>query len=333
MSDVVSAPSTAAADAPGGRLQHFPVTFFAVVMGVGGLSLAWIRAGLFLGAPTWIGSALFWLALVLEVLVLTAYLAKVVRHRDAVLAEVSHPVRLAFVPTATIALLLLAAAGQTLVPGLAAVLWWAGAVGQLVVTLAVVSTWMQRGDIGLHHVHPAWFIPVVGPLVVPLAGVRFGPPEVSWFFWSVGLVFWIAMLPIVLQRLFVHETPMPPKLVPTIAVLVAPPAVAFVSLLRLTEDDLSGAAAVLASTAVFFGLLFFVQAGRVRRLPFYLSWWAMSFPMAALSVALIMLAELVGGIGFEVSAWVVLLITTALVVLLAVRTGAEMAAGRICVPE
>lgn len=48
---------------------------------------------------------------------------------------------------------------------------------------------------------PAWFIPVVGNIIVPLAGVRFAPAEVSWFFFSIGLVFWIVLLAIVMYRL------------------------------------------------------------------------------------------------------------------------------------
>lgn len=84
----------------------------------------------------------------------------------------------------------------------------------------------------MQHVTPAWFIPVVGMVAAPLAGVTFGPIEVSWFFFSAGLVFWAALLPMVLTRLFIHDQPVPGQLLPTLAVLIAPPAVAFLSYLR-----------------------------------------------------------------------------------------------------
>ncbi|MFA6300175.1 MAG: hypothetical protein WC642_13475, partial [Nocardioides sp.] len=48
--------------AAGPRLAHFPVTFFATVMGLAGLSLAWGRAAPVLGVPDWVGEALFWLS-------------------------------------------------------------------------------------------------------------------------------------------------------------------------------------------------------------------------------------------------------------------------------
>jgi tellurite resistance protein len=68
----------------GPRLAHFPVTFFAVVMGVAGLSLAWTRAAHVLDVSAVPGNLLFWLALAAYLLVFGAYVTKAVRHPDAV---------------------------------------------------------------------------------------------------------------------------------------------------------------------------------------------------------------------------------------------------------
>ncbi|NTV39084.1 MAG: C4-dicarboxylate ABC transporter [Demequinaceae bacterium] len=319
--------------AKGARLSHFPVTFFATIMGLAGLSLAWLRAAPVLGTPEAVGEVLFWAALALYAVVFVTYLMKAVLFPAAVRRELHHPVRLAFVPTATIALLLLATAGQDIARGLASGLWWVGAVGQLVLTLYVLSAWISRPTFGMQHVTPAWFIPVVGMVVVPLAGVTFGPLEVSWFFFSVGLVFWFALLPMVLTRLFVHESPVPSQLLPTLAVLIAPPAVAFLSYGRLTGEGLDIIARVLFYTAAFFALLFFSQVGRLHRLPFFLSWWAYAFPLAGLSVATTVMSREIGGGFLMVSAWVVLVAVTALVALLGVRTASAIVRGRICIPE
>jgi tellurite resistance protein len=247
--------------------------------------------------------------------------------------ELHHPVRLAFVPTSTIALLLLATAGQDVATGVAATLWWVGAIGQLALTLYVLSAWIGRPTFGMQHVTPAWFIPVVGMVAVPLAGTTFGASEVSWFFFSVGLVFWVALLPMVLTRLFIHDQPVPGQLLPTLAVLMAPPAVAFLAYLRLNGGELDTMARVLYYTAVFFGLLFAAQVGRLRRLPFFLSWWAYAFPLAGLSVATTVMAREVGGRFLTSAAWLLLALVTALVTLLTVRTVAAIARGRICIPE
>lgn len=255
-------------------------------------------------------------------------------HPAAVLAELRHPVRLAFVPTMTIALLLVATAGLEVVPRLAAVLWWVAMPLQLVVTLFVLTAWIGRQTFGQEHVTPAWFIPVVGVVVVPLVGVSVGPPEISWFFFSVGVVSWMALLPVVLGRLLLHGQELPAKLVPTLAVLVAPPAVAFLALLRLLPaQSPAPIARVLYYAALFFALLVLAQIGALRRAPFALSWWAYSFPAAALTVATLVMAREPGGMFLHVLAWMLLVGTSLLVAVLTVRTVVAMLRGRICVPE
>lgn len=317
----------------GPRLSHFPVTFFATVMGFAGLSLAWLRASTVLGAPQVVGEVLFWVAIATYGVVLAAYLAKAVLHPAAVRHELHHPVRLAFVPTSTIALLLLATAGQDVAPGLAAVLWWVGMIGQLLLALYVLSAWISRPTFGMQHVTPAWFIPVVGMVAVPLAGVAFGPIEVSWFFFSVGLVLWGALLPMVLTRLFIHGQPVPAQLLPTVAVLIAPPAVTFLAYLRLGTGGLDTASRVLYYAAAFFALLFVAQLGRLRRLPFFLSWWAYAFPLAGLSVATTVMGREIGGGFLTAAAWFLLIVVTGLVALLTARTVSAISRGRICIPE
>jgi tellurite resistance protein len=330
MTAYVESPGTTA---PHARLEHLPVTFFAVVMGLGGLSLAWTRAHTVLGAPAWVGVVLFWFALAVYALVALGYLAKLVRYPAAVRSEARHPVRLAFIPTITIALLILSTAGLTIVPSASAAMWWVGAVGQLALTLFVLSRWVGRADFALGHVTPAWFIPVVGLVIVPLAGVEHAQVEISWFFFSVGLVFWVALLPIVLQRLFVHDQPVPAKLLPTLAVLVAPPSVVFLSWLRLDGPGLDAFARITYYAALFFALLWATQVGVLRRIPFFLSWWAYSFPLAAFTTATIVMARESGYAAFTWLGWALLGGASALIAVLAGRTVAEMARGRICIPE
>lgn len=319
--------------ATGPRLAHFPVTFFAAAMGLAGLSLAWTRAVPVLDVPEAVGTALFWVSLVVYAAILVTYVAKLVRHPGAVLEELGHPVRLSFVPTTSIGLLLVATAGQDVHP-VAAPLWWVGASAQLALTLYVLSAWINRPVFAMDHVTPAWFIPVVGLMVVPLAGTEFAHPEVSWFFFAVGVTFWVPLLAMVLSRLFVHERPVPPRLLPTLAVLIAPPAVATVAYLRLVPDAGDGPVPrLLYYVALFFTVLFVVQVDRLRRLPFFLSWWAYAFPLAALSVATSVMAGEIGGWFFTAASWTFLVTVSALALLLVVRTAASMLRGEVCVPE
>lgn len=335
MTTTVHGPLYVEPDTPStSRLEHFPVTFFAVVMGLGGLTLAWQRAASVLSAPRVVADAVFWTATVIWALITATYLAKLALRPAQVRAELHHPVRLAFVPTAAIGLLTLAAAAESRAAGLADAMWWTGMLGQLVLTLYVLTSWINRPSFELGHVSPAWFIPVVGNLVVPLDGVSQHQRELSWFFFAVGLVFWAVLMPVVFLRLFTTNKPIPARLMPTLAILMAPPSVAFLDWTRLQPGPLDPFGRVLAYTALFFLLLVLTQVRQLARLPFFLSWWAYSFPLAATTSATLVLTSLLGKpAAMTAVSWALLVSTSALVLVLVVRTSAAMARGEICVPE
>jgi tellurite resistance protein len=323
----------AAAQDEGGfsRLEHLPVTFFAVLMGLFGLALALHAAA---GAYVWAegpARAVLWFGLVCFVAIGAVYLAKAVRYPRAVAAEWHHPVKLAFFPTITISLLLMATAIHGYRPDLAEPLWMAGMVGQGVLTIAVISGWISHRAFEVGHLTPAWFIPAVGNVIVPLAGAPMGWTETSWLFFSAGMIFWLILLVLVFNRLIFHA-PIPGRLFPTLVILIAPPAVAFVSYVRLT-GGVDPFARILLDSAYVFAALVLVQVPKLMKLPFALSWWALSFPLAALSVASFVY-------GLEMSSAVHLAIGLAVLVGLIVvvvgllyRTALAIARGEICRPE
>ncbi|MEW6164700.1 MAG: SLAC1 anion channel family protein [Pseudomonadota bacterium] len=313
------------------RLEHFPVSFFATVMGSAGLALAWKKAHAVLGLPEAVGLALQWWALGLFVLLAFGYLAKIALRWDAVKHEFAHPVRLNFFPAISISLLLLGAAFADTTPYSAAGIWIAGAVLHIGFTLTVMSSWIHHTHYDIKHANPAWFIPVVGNIVVPIGGVGFAPPEVSWFFFSIGLVFWLVLLTIVMNRLFFHE-PLPERLTPTLFILIAPPAVGFISWVKLHGGEIDAFARILYHVALFLTLLLATNALRFFRLRFFLSTWAYSFPLAAMTIATLIMAEATGGL-FVPLGWGLLAILTVVLALLTGRTLVGAARGEICVPE
>jgi len=312
------------------RLEHFPVAFFSVVMGTSGLAIAWQKAHAVLDAPAAIGQALAWWALALFALVALVYAAKWAAHPAAVRAETGHPVKLNFFPAISISLLLLSATFLADQPDMARVLWLIGAPLHLGFTLYVMSSWIHHSHYQIQHANPAWFIPVVGNVVVPVAGVAVAPVEISWFFFSIGIVFWLALFTIVLNRLFFHE-PLPARLTPTLFILIAPPAVGFIAYLKLT-GSLDGFARVLYYTALFLTLLLAANAARFFRVPFFLSSWAYSFPLAAITIATLAMVERVGG-GFASLSLLLLGVLSAVLALLTARTLLAIGRGEICKPE
>jgi tellurite resistance protein len=322
-----------AAAAGGHSLAHLPVTLFSTVMGLGGVSLAWRRAAHVWGVPEWPALLFLGLAALAFVVVGGAYATKWVRFPAAARAELRHPIRMTFVPTITVSLLVLATAGQSVAPGVASVLWWVGAVGHLVATFAVITEWFGRADIVHTSVTPAWFIPVVGNVVTPLAAAEIGSVELAWFSFGIGVVFWLGLLPLLLQRVLVHDAALPGKLLPTIAIFIAPPAVAMLSWAALTGEAGDPVSRVLWAAAMAFVLVLVAQVGRLHAIPFALPYWAYTFPLAAGTAAAIAMAAAQPQVAYDVIAVTLLTATTLLVLYVLVMTVRAAARRQICLPE
>jgi tellurite resistance protein len=313
------------------RLRHLPVAFFSMVMGLAGLTLATGRAQEALGLSSPTPLALAWLSATAFAALAVLHLLRWARFPDAVRADFAHPVKLHFFPTVSISLLLLSAAFAPHAPAVARALFIVGAPLHLILTLAVLSMWFNRTDFQPAHLNPAWFIPIVGNVVVPIAATPLGHVEIAWFFFSVGIVFWIVLFAVILNRVLFHAPP-PDRLAPTVFILIAPPAVGFLAWVRLT-GEIDAFARVLYYFGLFVTLFLAIEAPRLLRLPFFLSWWAYSFPLAAITTATWVMVERVGGSGFEMLASALSATLVMAVAGLLWRTGVAIARGEICRPE
>jgi len=313
------------------RLQNMPISFFAVVMGLSGLTLAWEKAEQVAIMPFMASPYHAAITGVVFVLLLGFYLAKYVLHRDAVFKELRHPVRLSFFPAISISLLLVSVMAFQFNTELSKYLWVIGAALHLLLTLYVLSSWINHTHFEIHHMNPSWFIPVVGNIVAPLGGVQHGFIDVSWFFFSTGLVFWLVLKVIVFYRIIFHN-PLPDKLLPTFFILIAPPAVGFLSYVKL-NGGIDTFATILFHTALFLTLMISTQMMKFARLKFFLSWWAYSFPLAAMTVAAFVMAQATDKDGFHVLAVGLFVILNMVLALLAARTIEAMLRNRICVNE
>jgi len=311
------------------RLVNFPVSFFSSVMGLAGLTIAWQRAERLFG----VNVSAWLLALTIGVFLVLAgfYAAKWLRHPQAVAKEFQHPVRLNFFPTLSISLLLLSVAFLPHSTALSLYLWVGGASLHLLFTLVVMSIWIHHTKFEITHINPAWFIPVVGNIIVPIAGTAHGFVEISWFFFSIGLVFWLVLLTLVFYRVIFHA-PLPQRLVPTLFILIAPPAVGFISYAELTSS-LDPFARVLYYVALFLTVLLAAQVRLFARLKFALSWWAYSFPLAAMTLATLRMQRMSGVEGFVDIGQVLLAALTLIIAGLAALTVRAIFRREICVEE
>ncbi|HBY05928.1 MAG: C4-dicarboxylate transporter/malic acid transport protein [candidate division TM6 bacterium GW2011_GWE2_42_60] len=265
------------------RIPNFPVSFFSVVMGLVGFIIAFEKA-----------VEIFQLSGVIPLVILGAtatiffgigfmYLAKLVLHKEEVIKEFNHPVKISFFPTFSVSLLLFSIALLPFFQSLSFVVWLFGTVLHLIFTFVIISQWIRHDRYHIEHLSPIWFIPVVGNLLIPVAGSVFVSGEILWPFFSVGIVFWIMLMTIVIYRIFFHPS-LPEKIKPTLFILIAPPAIAFISYFKLTHQ-VDSFSKILYYFSFFLALLLLLNIRALVSKKFYLSLWAFTFPLTAIATA------------------------------------------------
>jgi len=267
--------------------------WFATVMGLAGLALAWDAAAPTMGpAAEWVARGIGGVAALVFLVLLVLFSRRGQLYPEALTADLLHPVRHAFIATITVALILLATLGTALF-GVSVVwesLWLIACVLQFAVTVWVLSRWWNGNNIGGFQwpgITPVLIIPVVGNVLVPLAGVPLGQQEWAAVQFGVGVFLWPVVLTLILARIGVHGL-WPDRLLPTGFITVAPPAVIGLALLRFE------AAPVWSQGCWGIALFFLLWAAQVLRLmlaqPFSMAWWALSFPLAAFAALTLRLA-------------------------------------------
>ena len=131
------------------------------------------------------------------------------------------------------------------------------------------------------HWHPGYYLPSVGaPFVAATEAVTFGQPTLARLLFGIGALSWVLIGGILLHHLVGQER-LPTALLPTMAILVAPPVVAGNAWFAINGDHADTLALGLAGYAI---LMITTQLGLIpayRTAPFGPGWWSFSFPYAA----------------------------------------------------
>jgi tellurite resistance protein len=267
-------------------VEPIPVGLFGSVMGLVGLSISWRLAAAQQGFDAKVANVIALVAVLVFVVLTCAYGLKVLTSWSVVRSEFTHPIAGHLFGTVWISLLLLPIELAPHLPNVARVMWGVGALGMLVYAWVTLNRWLSDRQKWVHAT-PPWIIPVVGLLDLPLALPTLGlpvPQELPWLAMSVGLFFMVSLFTVIFARL-VFEEAFPDALRPSLMILLAPFVVG-ASACMAVMGEVNALAQALYLVGVF---LFFVLLGQLRHLmsccPFRVSWWAVSFPLAALSIA------------------------------------------------
>jgi len=315
------------------RIEWFPISFFSLVMGLTGFTIALQKLETILRIPIHFSQYVLFSTIGLFVIFCVMYALKILFYSHAVKKEFNNPVSMNFFSTFSISLLLLSAALLTSSPSMksfARYMWITGFVLHFLLMLKIISIWFHNDKFEVHHMNPAWFLTPVGNILVPIAGVYFSSHEFCWFFLSVGLMLWFVLLVIFFNRIIFHS-PLPEHLLPTFFILLAPPAVTFISLVGLI-GSITIISKIFYYFSLFLAILLVTQIKIFYKIKFSLAWWAYSFPTTALTIASIIMFEKSQIIAFKFISYFFITIVCAIILMLSLRTLSAMFKKRICLP-
>ncbi len=312
--------------APGSfDLKSFAPSWGASVMGTSALSVALLAVGegSSLAGPTQAAArVILVIALVMGVLVLGATAARWVRFTAEARADLRHPVKGGMTATAAGGLLTLAVAIGKVGPGFlpesiilpaVTVLAVVGALLALLIGWEFLAEVFTSQDAALAQMSGAWFVPPVVTIIVPLAllpiiagnpGIAADLVALSWAFLGMGAVLYLVVTATLFVRSISHPLP-PAGLAPTLFIGMGPAGLMGLDMVRLSQVSVQAGVAepsLVTSILPFatmmwgFGLWWMVAALVVLRrgyatLPFSLSWWGFTFPLAAWTIATIVLGN------------------------------------------
>lgn len=313
------------------KLEFFPLSFFSIIMGLTGYTISLQKLEKLLSYPYLISTTVLYIISFLFFIILITYIIKFLKFKPSVYKELSHPIKISFAPTFTISIILLSIAYYDLNTNLSRILWIIGSSLHLLSTIAILSYWIRQSKFEITHFNPAWFIPIVGNILIPIIGVNHANSEISWFFYSIGIVFWLLFFTIFIYRIFFHH-PLPEKLLPTFFILIAPPALGFISYLNLT-NNIDNFAKILYYFALFLTIFLFSQFTMFKKIKYYLSWWAYSFPLAAITIASSLMYSITNIIIYKLIFFTLLTFLSIFIIILILNTIKAIIANKICLPE
>ncbi|GAA2641080.1 hypothetical protein GCM10010399_88530 [Dactylosporangium fulvum] len=292
---------------------------FGISYGLSGLANCWGYAAVLGLAPRLVADVLFIIGGVVWLVLMAGYLPAVPRRPGGWRAELADPVMAPFVSLIPIVGMLMSIG---LMPhALTAGRWLFGVSAAVTIVLAgwLSGQWIV-GELDRDRLHPGYVLPAVaGGLIAAIGAALAGWPGAARTFFGFGLVAWLLIGSVILARLY-FRPPLPPALQPTLAIDVAPPALAGLAYLSVTHGRIDAVAFTLAGYTLLAALVQVRLVGLYRHLHFAAGFWAFAFPYAAVATFVLHWINYAHPPGYRVWDWIVLLAITAFVAALAAGT-------------
>jgi tellurite resistance protein len=299
-------------------VRRVPLNLFGMPFSLVGLGEIWAVAGHAHQVPRRVGEALLALAALVLLIVLGAYLRYLFSPAGSLRADLTDPAVAPYGSLVVITPLVLASFG--IAPHFATV--GRSLVDTFIVLTVIAGAWYTGqwiyGPLDLDKLHPGYFLPTVaGGLIASASAAAVGQLRLAQVMFGYGVICWFILASMILFRLFFRPF-LPNPLVPTIAIEVAPAAVASLAYFAINGNRVDPIAAFVGG----YGLL--MVLAQIRLVPAYLrvkfapSTWAFGFSWAAVgSAALVWVNRDEGHPGYT---YAILAAVTALIGAIGVRT-------------
>ena len=151
------------------------------------------------------------------------------------------------------------------------------------------------------------------------------------FYFSVGMFFWLILTAILLNRIIFHDQ-LAKKFVPTLFILIAPPAVGMIAYVKIT-GSFDAFAQILYNLGIFFTFLLAFMYKNFIKLKFFISWWAFTFPLAAVTISSMLAYKKTGYFLYSALSYLFIAVTTIVIGIVVVKTIENIKNKEICKPE
>ncbi|MDN4598955.1 transporter [Leifsonia virtsii] len=304
---------------PRKSMPRIPLNTFAICFGIAGLATVWSTVTTVFGwnglapAVLWCATAVAWVWLII------AHLNRGRHSTETLRSQLRHPAQ---GPIAAV----IPAIGMLLGSQLTA--WWP--VGAVILTAVsfvaavlfggwILSYW-HTGALNPEAFHGAYLLPTVGgSFIASIVAARLQVNGVAVAAFAVGLFFWIVLLTVLLSRLALFP-PLPDALTPTLAILLAPPALGGTAWFLIAGTHRDPVSLCFLGMLAIMVLLQLFLIGTYRKLQFSLGFWSLTFPVAAAASYGIQWVRLDGFPGWEPVAVLLAVVPTVLTLIVAVRS-------------
>ena len=234
------------------------------------------------GTPGGIADALSAAAAVVWLLIIAGSLARLVRSPRSVPAELRDPVFSPFWSLTFIIGMLLAGELGAHAPGPAKDLFIAFFIATVLMGGWLTGEWIA-GELDQSKLHPGYLLPTVaGGLLGAEGAAQFGLGGAGWMSFGIGMFCWLLLGSLILNRLLLGK-PLAPPLQPTLAIELAPPAVAGSAYFLLHGSVPTAFAYALAGYTVLMVLVQLRLLPLYVRLKFNPGFWSFTFSWSAVA--------------------------------------------------